>query len=126
MPLLIGAALALICIVILAYPLFKSQSSGQRVRSVADGDLEPKELESVYQNIRILRLDFQMGNVAESSFREQMNDYRLQAALALRRSAEAVDGDAEQLLEHELLLARFALDGADSSEGLDQRDPKQP
>ena len=112
MPLVIGAALALFCIAILAYPLLKSRSGGQRVRPAPDVSLGSQELEAVYQNIRTLRLDYQMGNVPESSFREQMNDYRLQAALALRRGTEAVDGDAGQLLEHEVLLARFALNGA--------------
>ena len=117
MVILIATALALFSVVILAYPLFRSRSSSQPQLPAADEDGGPPDLESIYGNISTLRLEYQLGDVSESLYREQLTSYRIQAAAALRHSIEAGIGDTDQLLEQEVLVARVTLDGTDDKTG---------
>jgi len=83
-----------------------------------DGE-SPQELESVYQAIRTLQLEHQLGRVPDSSYQDQLDAYRLEAAEILRSRALAQsaekdasrDGGAsaeseEAALEWDILLAR--------------------
>ena len=87
---------------------------------MTDGTLEgggesPPELESVYQAIRTLQLEHQLGRVPDSSYEDQLDAYRIEAAEILRSRALAQDVDQasgvsgeteEAALEQEILLAR--------------------
>ena len=111
---LIGAVLAMFSVAVLAYPLIKSRSHGQPEIPETDEGVEFAELDSIYENIRTLQLEYQLRKVPENLFRRQMSDYRLLAAAALRRREEK-QADAALLLEQEVLTARAILAGADGS-----------
>ena len=109
---LIGALLAVFSVAVLAYPLMKSRSRGapeMPEAEIADGF---RELDSLYESIRTLRLEYGLGKVEENLYRQQLSDYRLRAAAALRRR-DAQQTDAALLLEQEVRLARVTLAGAD-------------
>jgi len=72
----------------------------------------------VYQAIRTLQLEHQLGRVPDSSYEEQLDAYRLEAAEILRSRALAqesnqdpdLSGESEEAaLEREILLARARL-----------------
>ena len=124
MAIIIGAVLSLLCIAVLFYPFFKAQRAGLAAGTLENAGLEndgesPQELESVYQAIRTLQLEHQLGRVPDSSYQDQLDAYRLEAAEILRSRALARslgkdasrDGGAsaeseEAALEREILLAR--------------------
>ena len=110
---LIGAVLAMFSVAVLAYPLIKSRSRGQPEMPETEGETGFPELESIYENIRTLQLEYQLRKVPENLFRQQMSDYRLQAA-ALRGRQEQ-QSDAALLLEQEVLMARATLVIADGN-----------
>tara|TARA_B100000315_G_scaffold187800_1_gene177460 strand:+ start:4098 stop:4544 length:447 start_codon:yes stop_codon:yes gene_type:complete len=112
MGLVVGAALALFSVAIVAFPFLKS-----RLRTWVEGPTvaaspEAPELESIYEAIRTLRLEHELGQVPEQLYREQLQGYRVQAATALRQRAREQDDDPEWSLEQEVLAARAALRGA--------------
>ena len=111
---LIGALLAMFSVAVLAYPLIKSRSRGQPEMPSADGEDGIPELDSIYESIRTLQLDYGLGKVEENLYRQHLSDYRLLAAAALRRREEQ-QGDAALLLEQQVLLARANLAGSDGN-----------
>ena len=108
MALVIGALLAVFSIAIIVYPFLRS-----RLGAGAGND-EPSaesaaELGNTYDRIRTLQLEYQLGQVPEHLYREQLREYRLQAAAALRRQAEEHASSPDWLLEQEILAARAGL-----------------
>ena len=79
----IGILIALLSLVILVLPFIKS-----RMR-VTSGDValrldETSRLrQAMYDNIRTLRQDYDIGNISEDDYKSQLDGYRRQAALAL-------------------------------------------
>ena len=72
MTLIVGAALALFSLVIVAYPFLKSRIvAGVSRGPAATGDAAP-ELEPLYDAIRTLQLEYQLGKIPESLYREQL------------------------------------------------------
>ncbi len=124
MAIIIGTVLCLLSIAVLLYPFFKASRPGLVAGTLENAGLEnagdsPQELESVYQAIRTLQLEHQLGRVPDGSYEDQLNTYRLEAAEILRTRALAQtigkdaseDGGAsaeseEAALEREILLAR--------------------
>ncbi len=124
MAIIIGTVLCLLSIAVLLYPFFKTQRAGSVAATLGNAGLEsdggsPPELESVYQAIRTLQLEHQLGRIPDGSYKDQLNVYRLEAAEILRSQALARplgkdasrDGGAsaeseEAALEREILLAR--------------------
>lgn len=94
------------------YPLVVARSKNLEVASGEDVSPHDMELESIRDSIQTLRLDRDLGNITAGQYREQLQSYRLAAANALRRQAEAGLGTKEADLEQEVLEARAAL-GAD-------------
>lgn len=109
MILLLGAALAVLSIAVVVYPFLKSRSLrhpgvpgdevGARHGVPLPGALD---LESIYSAIRTLQLEYQLGQVPEAVYQEQLRAYRLEAAAALLQQAQAgagvgVDGHASPL-----------------------------
>ena len=111
---LIGAVLAIFSVAVLAYPLMKSRSRGQPEIPEIGGEVGFPELDSIYESIRTLRLEFELGKVEENLYRQQMSEYRLLAAAALRRREER-QADAAHLLEQEVLIARATLASGDGN-----------
>ena len=115
---LIGALLAVFSVGVLAFPLMKSRSGDRPEIPEAERADEFRELDSLldslYESIRTLRLEYELGKVEEHLYRQQMSDYRLRAATALRQREEQ-QTDAALFLEQEVLMARVTLAGADGN-----------
>jgi hypothetical protein len=121
MVLLIGAALAVVSILILVYPFLKARIRAQPKDSPGGASGDMAGLEAIYQEISTLRLEYQLGKVTEDIYREQMRVYRLEAAVALREQAQA-GGSAlpDDPSEQDILAAQVALR---SREGAPDRCP---
>ncbi len=133
MAIIIGTVLCLLSIAVLLYPFFKAPRAGLVAGTLENAGLEndsesPQELESVYQAIRTLQLEHQLGRVPDGSYKDQLDAYRLEAAEILRSRALAgtIGQDAnrdraasaeseEAALEREILLARAMIDPAPTS-----------
>ena len=111
--LLVGAVLAMFSVVVLAYPLMKSRSRGQRDMPETAGENGFPELDSIYESIRTLRLEYELGKVEENLYHQQISEYRLLAAALRRRVEQQADGAL--LLEQEVLKARAALVSTDGN-----------
>ena len=115
MAIFIGAVLALLSIAVIVYPFIQARrSGGDTSPSGAAGtpshqDNEGPDLESIYEAIRTLQLEHQVGNVPLGLYREQLDAYRIQAAQALKMQIETQTRDADWALEQEILVARAVL-----------------
>lgn len=91
MVLLIGAALAVLSIAILAYPFFRGRLRPQAEDSRDGTGDDAPGVESIYQKMGTLQLEYQLGKVPEDVYRELLRTYRLQAAVVLRQQDQARD-----------------------------------
>lgn len=112
MAVIVCLALALLSIGVVVYPFWRRRSAPAtappQVVPPGVGQSEA-DLNAVYDAIRTLQLEHQLGNIPLGLYREQLQDYRLQAAAILRDQAESAARDAEWLLEQDVGLARSAL-----------------
>ena len=108
MAIIIGLALVLLSVGVAVYPFWK-QRRGLTPETVAGPPPLEADLQSVYEAMGTLQLEHELGNIPLGLYREQLQDYRVQAAVILRRQAEAQAQGAEWLLEQEIGLARAAL-----------------
>ena len=107
MAIIIGAVLCLLSIAVLLYPFFKAPRS-QSVAATLENDGEsPQELESVYQAIRTLQLEHQLGRVLDSSYEDQLDTYRFEAAEILRSRALGKDNNRDSGVSGESRLLPF-------------------
>ena len=111
MTLIVGAVLALFSLAIVAYPFLKSRMRTHGYHGTAITAEASPELEPVYDAIRTLQLEYQLGRVPENLYREQLTGYRLQAAAVLRQQNQEREGAPEWALEQEVLVTRAALRG---------------
>ncbi len=111
MAILIGIVLALLCIGVVMYPFFKTRSLRRVVSSAPIVTGEVTDVDSIYEAIQTLQLEYQVGKVPEEVYREQFHAYRLQAAVALRDQEQA--RSAEQVVEAEISAIRIATYGID-------------
>ncbi len=114
MAIAVAGILGLLSIAVLAFPFLKYRSRGPAANPTHISDSTEPELDTIYDAIRTLQLEHQLGNVPETAYREQLEGYRLQAAVLLRKQFEAEDLSAHQALEQEILAARAAINGSDS------------
>ena len=108
MTLLVGAVLAVFSIAVVAYPFLKS-----RLRA-GSGDGRPgtdsaTDLANIYDAIRTLQLEYQLGQVPDNLYRGHLRDYRLQAAASLRQRMMERASAPDWLLEQEVQAARAVL-----------------
>ena len=115
--LLVGAALAAFTIAVVAYPFLRSRLRSVRSRPPTEARLATPELENIYDAVRTLQLEFQLGRVPENLYQEQLQSYRLQAAAALRQEMTEQTGAMDRLLEQEVLVARAALRSTNGGPG---------
>ena len=111
MTLIVGAVLAVLSIAIVAYPFLRSRLRSGSRESRSDTDWAT-ELGNIYDSIRTLQLEYQLGQVPDNLYREHLRDYRLQAAATLRRRTQDQASAPDWLLEQEVLTARAILRAA--------------
>ena len=115
MSVLIGVLLALLAIAVVIYPFVKSRFQPRSPLTAVPPDLvDPGGRETIYEEIRILQLEYELGSINEREYQEQLRDYRLQAAAILHeqgRSRQEID----LLMEEEIMAARGALRNRDGS-----------
>ena len=106
MSVLIGVLLALLAIAVVIYPFVKFRFQPRPPMAVVSPD--PGRLDTVYEEIRTLQLEYELGSIEEREYQEQLRDYRLQAAAILHeqgRSRQQMD----LLMEEEIMAAREAI-----------------
>ena len=118
MAVLIGALLTILVIAVVVYPFIKARFAGwpspttdspsrtDRGSSSEPGGLpEPADREAIYEEIKTLRLEYELGSVEEKEYQERLRAYRLQAAATLR-DQEMLEQGLDLSLEDEILAAR--------------------
>ena len=109
----VGAALAVFSILVVAYPFLRSRLWSRTGLPRSRARPTVLELEAIYDAVHTLQLEYQLGRIPENLYREQLQGYRLQAAAALRQGTTEEPGALDWLLEQEVLVARAALRIAD-------------
>ena len=119
MAFLLAAVLIALSAGVVIYPFLKLRDSmtGGPDDVVATTD---REMESLVEDMRILHLDHQGGNIPDDLYQEQIQAYRLQAASHLRQQSEGQSEDGDRELEQEVLMARL------SSQAQVQDKPEEP
>ena len=117
---LVGAVLAVFSLVMVTHSFFRgsSTSSGRAQSSLTPppaGD-DSVGLDSIYDSIDTLELEYQLGNLPEDQYREQLRAYRLEAAAAIRAQLEQGAAPPELLLEQEVIAARAEMRSAQTSD----------
>ncbi len=108
-----GAVLAVFSFGVVYYTFMRVRLSGA-VEADTPPSSDDQALADIFDAINTLDLEHQLGRLAEEEYQAQFQDYRVQAAKALRDQLEAGRGDPAWVLEQEILLARG---GQDSQAG---------
>ncbi len=107
-----GAALALFSIILVGYSLVRGHRPEVAAPDTALPESDDPALGDIFDAIRTLELEFQLGRMPQEEFEAQFHTYRVQAASVLRDQLEAGRGDPAWILEREILLARNAQESA--------------
>jgi hypothetical protein len=107
-----GAILALFSIFLVGYSLVRGHRPGPDARESALPESDDPALADIFDAIRTLELEYQLGRMPQEEFEAQFHTYRIQAATVLRDQLEAGRGDPAWVLEQEILLARDAQESA--------------
>ena len=113
MAILLSVVLSVLSACGVVYPLLRHRNPGPNDGLTQDAGTPDREMESLLEDMRILRLDHQSGNIPDGLYQEQLQAYRLQAATHLRRQAQAQQGDANLELEQEVLMLRLSSQAQD-------------
>ena len=119
MPVLIGALLALLVVGVVLYPFVKrrfgvASPSGDRPGDAAGPAAWRLLREEIYESIRGLQLEYEIGGVEETDYRERLRAYRVQAAAVVReqelaeREQELAEREVERLVERDVRALRGA------------------
>ena len=110
---IVGAALAAFSLVMVGYAFFRGDApEDEDSIAPAPPSADSVGLDAIYDSIDTLELDYQLGNVPEEQYRQQLQGYRMQAAMAVKSMLERGQAPPELLLEQEVLAARRnGLDG---------------
>ena len=109
-----GAALAVFSLVMVGYAFFRRRDgSGPVAETVSEASqlesVHGPSIDSIYESIYTLELEYHLGNLPEQQLQEQFQAYRLQAAAALKEQLEKGKSDPLLLLEQEVMAARSAI-----------------
>ena len=114
--LIFGVALGAFSLLVVGYAFFRPRGGVADKTAPAptngaaeSGSNDSPPLDSVMEAIGTLELEYQLGNLPESQFREQLQAYRIEAAVALRDLVESGRADPAWLLEQEVMEARSVL-----------------
>jgi hypothetical protein len=109
---LIGAALACFSLVMVGYAFFRGDGSSSSLPTLSDIN-EEQELEavgvgldSIYDSIDTLDLEYHLGNMPEDQYREQLQAYRLEAAGIIKAQIDSGTAPPELSLELDIMALR--------------------
>lgn len=111
---IVGATLGIFALSVLTYPFFRYKRTVSNPENYTETNFVI-DLDTLYQAIKTLQLEYQLNRITEPDFTKQLNNYRLQAANLLRTKsltstyiAEFNDSTESKtdLLEQEIMLAR--------------------
>ena len=121
MAILLSVVLIVLSACVVVYPFLRRRNPAADDGLTHDAGATDREMESLLEDMRILRLDHQSGNIPDGLYEEQLQAYRLQAAIHLRRQAQAQPqpGGPDRELEQEVLMLRLSSQAQDlvESEG---------
>lgn len=83
----LAIAVALLIVAVVAWPLVvrrRNPSQGSRTTVLPTGTGHAAALNDVYDAIRTLQTDHGLGRIRDDDYREQLDEYRRQAAELLR------------------------------------------
>ncbi len=121
---IMGAVLAAFSLVMVGYSFFRREGSAAlspEATGAAEGeglDAFPGArvgLDSILDSIETLELDYQLGNIPDGQYREQLQAYRLEAAAAIKSQLDSGEASLELMLELEVIGARAGLSEATPS-----------
>ena len=123
MAFLLSAVLIALSVGVVIYPFLTRRDSvtgdgPEDVVATTDRDME-----AIVEDMRILRLDHQAGNIPDDLYQEQIRAYRLQAASHLRQQTEGQLEGADWELEQEVLMARLSLQVQDQDKSAEPVEP---
>lgn len=113
-----GAALAVFSLVMVGHSFLRGREDANSTlepttvepqSTVKQAQGEGPSVDSIYESIYTLELEYQLGNLPEQQFQKQFQAYRLQAAAALKEQLENGQTDLLSSLEQEVLGARTTL-----------------
>ena len=108
MAILFSVVLIVLSACVVIYPFLRRRNPAADDGVTQDAGAPDREMGSLLEDMRILRLDNQSGNIPDGLYQEQLQAYRLQAAIHLRRQAQAQPGGADRELEQEVLILRLS------------------
>ena len=119
MAILFSVVLIVLSACVVIYPFLRRRNPAADDGVTQDAGAPDREMGSLLEDMRILRLDHQSGNIPDGLYQEQLQAYRLQAAIHLRRQAQAQPVGADRELEQEVLMLRLSSQAQDlvESEG---------
>lgn len=109
---LAGAALAVFSLVMVAYSFFRGSSAAPGQTQPPPASDDGVGLDSIYDSIDTLELEYHLGNLPEDQYREQLQGYRLEAAAVIKAQLEQGAAPPDLLLEQEVMAARAAIRSA--------------
>ena len=82
----LAIAVALLIVAVVAWPLVTRRRAGSPAGDAPDAGPPPDTagLNEVYDAIRTLQTEHSLGRIGDADYREQLDEYRRQAALILR------------------------------------------
>ena len=107
-----GAVLALFSTFLVGYSLLREHGPELDARDSAVPESDDPALGDIFDAIRTLELEYQLGRMTQEEFQGQFQAYRVQAANVLRDQLDAGRGDPAWVLEYQILLARDAQESA--------------
>ena len=105
---LLSVVLIVLSVCVVVYPFLRRRNPAADDGVTQDAGAPDREMGSLLEDMRILRLDHLSGNIPDGLYQEQLQAYRLQAAIHLRRQAQAQPGGADWELEQEVLILRLS------------------
>ena len=108
MAILFSVVLIVLSACVVIYPFLRRRNPAADDGVTQDAGAPDREMGSLLEDMRILRLDHLSGNIPDGLYQEQLQAYRLQAAIHLRRQAQAQPGGADWELEQEVLILRLS------------------
>lgn len=96
MQLVLAIAVALLIVGVVAWPLLvRRRRPGAEQADQDSPQADVGSLEGVYEAIRTLQMEYSLGRISDADFREQLDEYRHQAAVILREMDQEAEEDRD-------------------------------